>query len=365
MNFTHSVLSSLSEIRNFKQNWIDLHNNCKNKSIYNSFSFIINSISNFKDSTLKNHIIAIYLNHQLIAIFPFQLYIERRYFFNFKILEYSAQDEIDKPSPVIKQQHEDLAWTGLFEFLNNNRSSWDILILMEVNEFNHEIPLTKEFSKLSNYPYNIKPDKSGPIIQLDKPWDMFWSSHKKMRKKIHKIESNYKDKLVFKVNHDSWEILLDEYIALESRSWKTGKVGISKDQETIAFYKDLFEDFSCSKQLHFGFLYINDFLISAEIAYSMDDKVYFCHGCYDQEFRKYSPGMVSTSYFIKHFMNGEYTTGDFLCGYSGYLNAWSESESKTHLIEVHNRSFNTGILFIYRAFKYKLFSTFRLKIKPE
>jgi GNAT acetyltransferase-like protein len=354
MKYNFTVLETRQQILDFKTDWKFLHCNCENISIYNSFDFVFHSICEFNDPTLKSHIIVIYQQNILVAIFPFQIYFERRYFINFRTLEYAAQDEIDKPKPIIKIGHEENSWQGLFIYLNNFSRHWDLISLMEVSSTGNDKNIVRKLSLESNYSFHCNDDKSGPLINLNTPWISFWNSHKKMRKKIHKIETDYKDNITFRVNSLPWALALEQYIKLENRSWKNGKIGIGQDSESKVFYEKFYQCLAKSNQLHFGFLYVNQQLISAEIAYSLNDKIYFSHGCYDQSFKKYSPGMVSTSYFIKHFMNGEYNSGDFLCGYSGYMNSWSESILKTSQIEIYNNNIKNKALFIYRAIKKSL-----------
>lgn len=351
MNFQYTIISDLLHLAQIKDEWQTLHSQSEKISIYNSFDFIYHSISEFEDSTLQPHIIAIYQNNSLIALFPLQVYLEQRYFLKLRVLEYAAQNEIDKPSPIIKHGFKNKAWQGLYHYLKINEKDWDILTLMEVKKSTNDQQLLSELSSKSDYIFRINNDKSGPCINLDKAWDDFWSRHKKMRKKVNKMESAFGNDLTFKVNDQPWQLALEQYIELESRSWKKDKVGISKDNESRNFYIKLFESLSKNSQLHFGFLYLDGVAVSGEISYTQGKTVYFCHGCYDQKYKKYSPGMVSTSYFIKHFMGKEYIQGDFLCGYSGYLAAWSESISETHQIDIYNKTMNTRIIFFYRLLK--------------
>ncbi len=356
MNFQYTIFTELSQLNKFKDEWQKLHSQCELMSIYNSFDFIYNSINEFEDDTLKPHIIAIYQDQCLIALFPLQVYFEQRYFLKLKVLEYAAQNEIDKPCPIIKAGHERTAWQGLYLYLKESGKSWDILTLMEFNTSTQDKLLLTELSSSAGYIYRINKDKSGPCINLDKDWDEFWSSHRKMRKKVHKMESDFGEDLCFKANDLPWQEALEQYINLEKRSWKNGKVGINKDEKTRNFYHRLYQSLANKSQLHFGFLYLNGVAVSGEIAYTQGKTVYFCHGCYDKEYQKYSPGMVSTSYFIKHFMGKEYEQGDFLCGYAGYLSAWSEAITETHQIDIYNKTINTRIIFSYRILK-KLLTT--------
>lgn len=342
MSISWSCHDNLQDILNLESEWRSLHRNCNDASFYNGFDFVFQSIKHFQIPNVTPFILTIRLDNELIGLFYLQSDLEYRMGLKVRVLEFCALEEIDKPYPLIHINHIDRAWSGLFQFLDE-KNNWDILSLIEQKEV-HLLALKKMVSK-QGLIHRINPDKQGPLLNLDQPWEAFWDNHKKMRKKLYKIEKDFKEKVSFKIKGGIE--LLDDYLEIEQASWKQNKLGVSKNSSTLDFYKEM--AYSTPNQFFIGILYLDGEAVSGEIAYTHNGKVYFCQGCYKESFKKYSPGMISTSLFLKHFITQpEYTSGDFLCGYAGYLNAWSDDIIKTQRIDIYRPNWVTKLFFTLR-----------------
>ncbi len=358
-------LEQIEDIFELKKSWNELHQSCTAPSIYNGFDFVYESLRSFTGEKISNKIFTLtdISSNQLIAIFPMQQIQLRWHIFRFNSYDYAAMDEIDKPYPVIRHGYFENCWSAFIHHIKNNVSDCDHLHLIEMPSNNQEIEMLPSICSEHNLIFKIYPDEQCPIISLDGDWDEYWSQHRKMRKKIRKIEKDFEGRLKFTVHTDNWEWCLNQYIELEQKSWKKGKVGISKNKFSINFYKRFCEKLNTSGNLQFGFLTIDDELVSAEIAYTQGNTVYFCHGCYDNNHKKYSPGMASTSYFIKHFYNSKYSRGDYLCGYAGYLNNWSDSVIKTNSLDIYRKNTKMCSMLAARSIKNKTFYPVRRLLK--
>lgn len=333
---------TLEEFKDLEFGWKQLHTNCTNPSIYNHFDFVYNSIKNFDCSETEPFLLTIHYKEELVGIFFLQHCIEKRMGLKVRVMEYCALDEIDKPYPVIHVNHSNRCWEGFFNFIRS-QNDWDVLVFME--QTSNTIKSLSKLAKQQNMTFRINPDNSGPVIDLSQSWEDFWSNHKKMRKKLYKMEKDFSERLRFQIETGS--ILLNDYIQVESQSWKGGKVGISSNEQMLNFYHDMAT--TLDKDFYVGVLYVDDQPISAEIAYACNDLLYFCQGCFDQSMNKYSPGMVSTCLFLKHFMNdGRFKSGDYLCGYAGYLNAWSDEQVHTQRIDIYQPNWMTRLFFALR-----------------
>ena len=343
MEYSFNKYESLAEISNLNERWHYLHKNSINPSIYNQFDFIIESLKNFTYKNVKPFILSIEYKGELIALFYLQTDVEKRMGTPVKVIEFSALEEIDKPYPVIHKQHETRSWKAFFEYLAAN-NNWHILSLIE--QTSEQINIISKAASSNDHIYRINDDKSGPIIDLTIGWENFWSQHKKMRKKLYKLQKKYTERLTFEIKPGAQ--LIDQYISIERNSWKNGKLGISKKSNFINFYKNLAARLP-EKQFYIGILSLDGHAISGEIAYTQGSTVYFCHGCYDSNFKTYSPGMVSTSLFIQFFMDSNtFSKGDFLCGYAGYLDAWSDNICHTQRVDIYRSSLVTYAFFFLR-----------------
>lgn len=351
--FQVDCLRDYEHILPLEAEWEVLHKNCTRPSFYNSFDFLY-SAANFlleNKSDLRLFSLRDKTTNELIALFPFEETTFHWYFLKAKALEYTALQEVDKPFPVIKEGFTEVAWQALFRHLETVYTSWDALNLLELDESCPEIQLFPSLCSNHGFTQITVECRVGPLINLNKEWESFSSAHPKMRKKIRAMERAYGESLCFEFIGDDWSRGYELYTKLEQKSWKKGEVGITKDPLSEDFHKFLFERCAKKDNIAFGFLMVDGEPVSAEIAYCQGNKVYFCHGCYDEKFKKYSPGMVSTSLFLKHFFNSPYLEGDFLSGFANYLNAWSDEILHTKHIEVLNDSLFTRLIRFSRYFK--------------
>lgn len=359
MSYTFTEINNINTINDLKTEWQLLHTKSINPSIYNSFEFVTASLELFNVKGSHPYILLIHRNNELVAIFYNEINTEKYFGLNLSVIESTAQQEIDKPYPVIHKNHHNEVWQQYFIYLEK-KDSWDIYRAYEVDTNIKDYIL----NNLSNNKFiiRINEDKKGPTINLNLNWEEYLSSHKKMRKKLSRIEKKYINRIRFEVSENSIDAL-ETFKKTERNSWKSGKVGICRDQNTQDFYNRLQEKISqnTSLTMTIGILYVDNTPISGEIAYTSLENVYFCHGCYDKSYAELSPGMVSTAYFLKYFMNKDYAHGDFLCGYAGYLDAWSDQITETIKIDIYRKSTFVRFFFLIRAFK-KVLST--LKIRP-
>ena len=325
-HLTFTSHESVSAVKRLEAPWRGLHADCTYPSLYNDFDFFISSTIAFSEPNISLYVLAASDGPDVVAIFPFQLSLLRRNGTTLRLLEYAAQWEIDKPYPLIRTGYEDLAWAALALFLRKHRKRWDRFDLMEVRD---ALPATTLLPRLLRKPVywiRVRADRQTPLVSLNRPWEDRWRAHQKMRKKVARIQNTFGERMRFQVfqDADAWESCLATYMDLEARGWKAGRVGIGKNLQTVAFYREFFPRIAASGALRFGFLFVDDEVIAAEVAYINQRTVYFAHGTYDERYAKYSPGMVSRSLFLRYFHGSQYDEGDYLAGYTGYLLPWAD-----------------------------------------
>lgn len=321
-----TIHDSMEKVASLEGAWRELHQHCTYRSIYNGFDFFIASVKAFTTHEVSLFVLSESLDGEVIAIFPLQMSITTFAGLNLKQIDYAAQWEIDKPYPLIRCGRDAEAWDGLFRFLSSNRVTWHWFELMEIREGLSGVSELASRFRLPWYWVRKGEDRRSPVIVLSDSWEDRWNAHRKMRKKVCRIEKDFGDRLRFEVidGHDRWAELLDMYVDIESRGWKAGRIGIGKSAQVLAFYRDLFERLARRGQMAFGVLSVDSRPIAIEIAYMDAGIVYFSHGTFDEDFGDYSPGMVSTALFLRHFHRAGYKEGDFLAGYAGYVVPWCD-----------------------------------------
>jgi hypothetical protein len=347
----------LSKIDNFKQlaslenEWCELHSRCSYPSIFNSFDYLYSACVHFQVRQEELYILLVRNldTNKLVAIFPFCLTNFHWHRIKFNVIIYAGLNEADKPYPIIDGQFEEAAWKIAIAHIKKDSNKWNFLELVEIQEGLNALEILIREFKMIKFHKKVRNDVESPIFELNISWLEFWDKHKKMRKRIRKMESDFPQNMEFKVYTDIEELdyCMRNYIELESRSWKAAKkIGVSSSVKKLKFYSDFFKRLSSHNQLFFGFLYVDEKLVSAEIAYTQNTNVYFSHGVFDKVYAKYSPGMVSTSLFLKYFIESEYKKGDFLGGFAHYVNPWASQLIKSNNITIYRLTPKLIIAFI-------------------
>jgi len=323
-----SICDTIESIGRLESEWSALHVHCSRSTIFNSFDFLYLAVQEF--ATAGETLLFITVRHpadnRLVAVFPFKICPFEWRGLDFKLITYAGLDVTDKVYPVIENGEEPEAWHAAFSHIKSIREVWHFIDLFEVERGLYAALAVRRAFLPGRYIRRQSPDIQSPIVDLACDWQSFSGRHPKMRKRIKRMKRQFGAGFEFKCICDpaAYESCLNQYLMLESRSWrKKTAVGISQSKQNISFHRRLFETLAEKSQLFFGFLYIEGQLVAAEIAYTHDNTVYFTHGCYDESFKKYSPGMVSVSLFLKNFFNGQYKDGDFLGGFAHYINPWA------------------------------------------
>ena len=320
--------------------WRELHGVCTYRSIYNSFDFVMASVTAFSEPDIKLFVLSATRADTVVAIFPFQISLHDFYGVRLKVLEYAAQWESDKPYPLFRGGFEDFAWRELVRFLSTNRRRWNRFNLIEIREGLAAIEELPRLFRLPRYWVRSREDNRSPLMKLGEPWHKRWETHRKMRKRVRRMERSFGDRLHFQIfdQPDTWQDCLQAYVELESRGWKAGRVGVGKDRQTLSFYNDLFARLAAGGHLSFGVLSVDGEPVALEIAYTFGAVVYFSHGTFDEKYATYSPGMVSTAYFLRHFHGADFDEGDYLAGFAAYVAPWADLIVPSHRLVIHRVS---------------------------
>lgn len=339
----------LEAVERLRDAWQDLHARSRYRSVYNSHDFVAACIAGFRDPDTRPFVLTARDGEGLVAVFPFQITLLEYHGARLHVIEYTAHWEMDKPYPVIARGSEAAAWEGLVHYLRHDAPRWHRLDLMECRDGLPGPDLLQAGLRRPWHLFRSRPDRKSPVLSLQTPWEERWQAHRKMRKKVARMRRDFGDRLRFEVTGDvdRCAALMDAYLAIESRGWKAGRVGIGRDPDATAFYRDLFARLARRGALRFGTLSVDAQPVSIEIAYLDGDRVYFSHGTFDEAYATYSPGMVSTCLFLEQFHGADYVEGDFLAGYAGYMVPWCDRLVDSSRVTVYR--ITPAVLWVFAA----------------
>lgn len=350
-------------LKAYAEEWEALLQRSSRPTIYSTFDYIETSCRHFKNKeNIKFLFFRSEKDDQLLAIFPISIWEDLVYDVPIRTIEHgitTSFTDVDKPYPIIDRDHEALCWKRFRNYFAHEYHHWEVIIYDELFLGSYLNTALRKLFPSPAYYTKKTPGPESPIVALNGNWDAFEKKHPNMRKKSRRLENKIGEGFSYVVTSDPTDVerCLNEYIATEQAGWKANE-GVSQENNQ-KFYHDLLPKLAAKGQLFFGMMYDGDQVISAEISYTYLDRVYFALGTYHPDYKKLSPGAVSTSRFIQYFYDKGYTEGDFLAGFAHYVNPWSSRREKTVDVVIRRMGAKNG----YLALRHLLTKTKR-KIKP-
>lgn len=339
-NLTTELFHDWAEIDKIKAEWDALVEQTSYPTVYSTYDFCLCGWKHFHEDDSSPFVVTVRDQGRLVAVFPLRQETSYVHRIEYELILPIHTAEADKPYPLIADDYERHSWLAFAECLKQNPDDWDILYWPEVPDVLEGVEeLEEAFEGLKPFAVESENDAFGPILDLDQSWDEFKRKHRKLRKAITRINNKLDGGVHLKVYRSIDEIAkaVDIYAAIENKSWKSGKIGVSRNDTAREFYRDLAGVLAKNDQIRIGVLYHGTTPISAEIAYTCGDRVFFSHGTYDPAYKDVSPGKISTGLFIKEFLDGEFNYGDFLAGFAHYLSPWSDDFMTTTEVYVYKR----------------------------
>jgi len=344
-----------------EKEWNDLTERA-HSSFYSGFDY---TKLTWKYSRSKNDrllIILVKKYDNIIGIAPLKISIKTRFNIKLRTIEFINEWQSDKPR-VITLENERLIWDKIYRFLDTEFTKWDVISLVEQTPDNK--PLQKFIIK-SRYDTERLPDATSYYVALDMTWEDYLSSRKR------KVRSNYNNRLrklhalpgkcLF--DHISQPIdrehALARFIMLEKKSWKkSDNIGISMDTTHEKFYVDLLVNLG-GNNVSFHFLTIDSKDIAGLLLFKGTHFLYESHIVYDQEYSKYSPGILLRGEVLKAFFGSPYLKYDMLgmrAIFPSHKIDWATGEEKTNHVLIRKMASRAFPIVLYKKIK-KIFTSF-------
>ncbi len=320
-----------------EEEWEALLPDSVHPSIFMSFDYQYAGWKTFHSADSRPMVVSVRdESGALVGIAPFRSYRDRGSWARWVTLEYLCSYEIDRPAPVIRRGREAEFWAALQQALATSRIRWSVLRMPELPV---ELVPPVEAAFAGPGPLlRTSPGNLGIGMDLRPRWDEFMGKHARLRKRNRKVERE-RPNLHIRLYDDPARILdgFASYIGIEGRSWKAGKVGVSKDARHAAFYREVLLRLARRKRVAIRILTEGDREIAGDITYAFGRRVYFHHGAYEEAERDWSPGNYISSILLRDYMACGYESGDFLCGFAEYMRPWCELEWRTVNVSIMRR----------------------------
>jgi CelD/BcsL family acetyltransferase involved in cellulose biosynthesis len=196
-------------------------------------------------------------------------------------------------------------------------------------------------------------------IAIDRPFADYWKERdKKVRYEIQRrlkrlTEAGLTPRLEVLRDPADVAAAIETYGRLESRGWK-GKAGtaVSGDNEQGAFYTALLRDYCARGQARIYRYLFADQTVAMQLCIEGGDTLVFLKTTYDEDFRRYSPGILLKHAIFEHVFNeGRLKQIEFYGAFIEWQSRWT-SDSRTLY---HVNWFRWAFLAKMRALRHALF----------
>jgi CelD/BcsL family acetyltransferase involved in cellulose biosynthesis len=277
----------------------------------------------------------------VIGIAPFRRYSDPGWA-RWRRLAYLNDFEIDRPAPIIRAGHEAAFWRILADHLGSAGGIWDVIRLPEMPR--ELVGVARDAFVSGRQTFTTTSGCSGIGIDFDASWTDFIASHKNLRKYVRQVERRMPS-LEVDLYDDPSRVGagFDLYAEIESRSWKVGKVGVTKDARHTAFYRDVLQRLAERKRVAVHILTLGGRPVAGYITYILGRRLFFHHKTYDPAYGDWSPGNFLTFWLFNEYMGKGYESGDFLCGFADSVQPWCDLEWHTEDVTITRNSLLMGL----------------------
>ncbi|HID55442.1 TPA: GNAT family N-acetyltransferase [Candidatus Poribacteria bacterium] len=244
-----------------------------------------------------------------MAIAPLLILTERRLGRRCKTIRFFKYEGMrshliltEKPTEVIN---------AILDFLRHNRRMWDMVVLNNLPLDSPNTKLLIEELKRSDFRFGYTPSRFSPYIPLKGDWSSYLASRSKsLRKEIkykrRRAEREFRVEARRITYTEDVEVLMDKIVMVDAKSWryKTGAAMVLNPDVRKSYYK-LTKMANERGWLYIGLLEFDGRPVAFEYKLAYNGTVYGLRIGYDEEFRRYSPGLILRSFMLqKAFEDG-------------------------------------------------------------
>jgi hypothetical protein len=333
-------VTSLEEFRRIKQDWDSLLNERTRHKPYLEHDYYGLWLTHCAPGS-ELSIFLVKRDGRLEAIFPFVLKRERRRGVRARHLELAGNLGSPMRTPIFHHGRtfaKEAILRSLFRFLGQS-VKWDTMRLNFLPEEYFDLTTLQRVLNAHGLTYTERQwfgawyldgiDVSGQQYMTVRP------SHvrKNVKRFAKKIGHDHGAKLEIVTGGDDETIdrAIDRFHAVYKKSWKEWEAHPTFDLALAKVARD-------KGYLRLGLLSIDDNPVAAQLWLVCERKAYVGKITYDEQFRRFSPGVTLTAAMCKHVIDDDHVTEiDFLFGDDAYKKDWAPKRMERKNILIFNR----------------------------
>jgi CelD/BcsL family acetyltransferase involved in cellulose biosynthesis len=339
--FYTEVIHNLEELRIYSTEWNQLLLK-SNKGFFLTWEWVSTWWEFFGENSLLFVIVVKDANGKLVGIAP--LKISPRKIFGVvpvRMVEFVGYGSPVSPEYldfIVPGQNYGEIVTEIVSALMNNKRSWDILVLSDVDENSPVLPLLRRLFSEKNMLVWQRAFNVCPYLKLPSTWNELLNSYShSMRGAIRatrrKLESSCAVRFVIVDDITSLPQTFERAAGLHNLSrQKKGERGSFSKKDYLAFHLKLSQIIANKGWLYLAFLEIDQRPVAFRYGFLYEQKYYDYQTGYDPEFEKYRVGWATLGYIMEDLITRSVREYDFLRGGHGYKWRWAREFRRTLLL---------------------------------
>ncbi len=358
-------ISTTEEFTAIRKEWNSLLSVSNANSIFLTWEWAFSWWENFSNANNTLFVLTIIDDNKIVAIAP--LVITKKIYFGF----FSIREINFLGGKTVHGEYLDFIispeWESrkviscIFDYINEHKSQWDIIRLMDIPEKSASIQCAIEIGKDKHYRLTRRITSICPFIVLPDSWTALHASLKKSMLKNFKYQTRRLQKKIGATielyDTQCIDIEIEVFLKLHESRWSSkGLPGAFIDKNKRLFYHSIANRFSKKNWLSLWFLKINSKPIAALFGFKYCNKFYYLQSGFDPEWSKYSIGQVLLGKVIENAILEGCQEFDFLRGAESYKYDWGAIDKRNIKLEISHRSIKTTLFYTISFLKNKLWN---------
>ncbi len=356
--FRHQTITRFEETKKFKEDWQNLLK--ENSSFYPTMSCEwLSAWYKANKGTIEDVFILLFfdLSGKLIAIVPLYSYKVKIFSIKLKVLSLmGARDQI-MTDIICPFEHKLSIINETVKILKSEYKKWDLFTFRRMDNAAVSTIYLERIIRKNKYTFNIESRIKIPFVAIEGNWEDYYKGLKgRFKKEIRRKTKKLSELGTLHYSHIPAPLTAEtfqDFLTLEDKGWK-GKNGSSilRRDHLLKIYTSLTSvQKECFQMVNFN-LYLDEKLISSSLCFQSQDRFYVFKIAYDEEYGKYSPGLLLRLYELEYCFKNNLTKYDF----SGTAQKWMKFfTNRNHFsmdIIIYQRHFSSLVRYLgYTKFK--------------
>lgn len=360
-----SVVGNENGLENLHEGWDDLIERCPDATIFQSWEWALAWHRHMgKGKDLK--VLCVRDEEKLVGIAPFE--VHRYSVVPFRYLRLIGTGMSDYLGFLLDGSVAEKAFTAILDWLEENKSSWDMLDLQQISEESPMIRTNAGPNADDDWLIQRSEQDSCHFIKIPDSWDKVLA---RVGKKT-RFNLRYYGRLLSK-DFNSVEYCtfppapqlysasmplsewMQAFFQLHQSRWEMiGEPAVASDAERKDFLLEVAHRLADRGQLFMVGLKLNGQLAAVNIGFAMKNRAYYYLGGFNPEYNKYSLGTVLLEHYIKQAQELGLKEFNLLSGNDTFKERWEAQSRRYYHLIIDHGSLRSRLAGVYRRIRRRI-----------